>query len=155
MNIMAFFIGAATTFFAVNAYIQLRGRGVTHSRLQTILGWILAYWAFSNMKDIVQTLPGLYTQRTLDTILMIDGWSAITFACFLFELTMPGWNNHKRMALLASPFFLFTIAYAATVSHTVVVGYSAFLCMFGITVLLWGGKKSPDIQNTSKTIIPT
>lgn len=139
MNIMAFFIGAATTFFAVNAYMLLCGHGAAQSRLRTILGWILVYWAFANMKDIVQTLPDLYTQRTLDIIFMIDGWSAITFACLLFELAMPGWNSPRHVACIAAPFPLFTAAYAATGSHAVVTAYSAFLCLFGVAALLWGG----------------
>lgn len=142
MNIMAFFIGVATAYFALNAYMQLRGFGVARSRFHNILGWIFVYWAFSNLKDLVQTVPGLYTRKTLDTILIIDGWSAITFACFLFELTMPGWVKAKRVALLAAPFLFFTVIYAVTGSHMAVVADSCFLGIFGIAVLSVGYTKA-------------
>lgn len=142
LNITAFFNGAATAWFAIYACQLLAARERT--RLQTLLGYIFVYWTFSNFKDIVQSQPGMYTAETLNVIMTMDGWSAITFACFLFELTMPGWVTARRVMLLAVPFALFSAAYALWPTAGVLTAYTAFLVLFGITILCIGYAKKGE-----------
>ena len=90
MNILTFMIGVSTAFFAIFALHILCWRK-NRTRFQTVLGCIMAIWAVLSMKDIVFTFPGMYEERVLDWVMMIDGWSAMTYAAFVFETVMPGW----------------------------------------------------------------
>ena len=135
-----FSAGCATTYFAVQACSHLRRDERT--RIHVLLGWILAYWAVANMKDLVQAVPGWYNRQTLDYIMLADGWSAITFACFLFELTMPGWVTRKHVAFLCLPFAGFTLAYLAKPGNTILYLYTAFLSAFGLFILSIGYAKA-------------
>ena len=135
-----FSAGCATTYFAVQACSHLRRDERT--RIHVLLGWILAYWAVANMKDLVQAVPGWYNRQTLNYIMLADGWSAITFACFLFELTMPGWVTRKHVALLCLPFAGFTLAYLAKPGNTILYLYTAFLSAFGLFILAIGYAKA-------------
>lgn len=135
-NLLTFIIGFATAYFAFQAYSILREKERT--RLHTFLGYIFAYWTFSCMKDIVQTFPGHYDSLTLNNIFMIDGWSALTYACFLFELTMPGWVTLRRLAALCTPFALFSAVYLVHPTSAVVAVYAVFLGIFGLTILFVG-----------------
>ena len=136
LSLTAFFNGVSTAYFAINACQLLARRQRT--RLQTLLGAICAYWALTTAKDLAALLPYAYTPRMLDAIQVADGWSAITFACLLFELTTPGWVNARRVALTALPFALLTALYTAMPSHTMATVYMAFLALFGATVLRIG-----------------
>lgn len=136
LSLTTFFNGVSTAYFAINACQLLARRQRT--RLQTLLGAICAYWALTTAKDLAALLPHAYTPRMLDAIQVADGWSAITFACLLFELTTPGWVNARRVALTALPFALLTALYTAMPSHTMATVYMAFLALFGATVIRIG-----------------
>lgn len=140
MSLTSFFNGVSTAYFAMNACRLLSQRGRT--RLRVLLGAIFAYWALATAKDLVSLMPGSYTPALLDLIQMADGWSAVTLACLLFELTMPGWVTRRRVAMLALPFMAFTAAYAAWPSHAMATAYLAFLAFFGATALRIGYAKA-------------
>ena len=107
MNISALLIGASTAFFAIFAIHILFWRK-DRTRFQTVLGWIMVIWALSNLKDIVLTFPGMYTQHVLDWIMVIDAWGALGYTVLVFEVVMPRWITLFRLSLLALPFALFT-----------------------------------------------
>ena len=140
MSLTSFFNGVSTAYFALSACRLLSPRGRT--RLRVLLGAIFAYWALATAKDLVSLMPGSYTPALLDLIQMADGWSSVTLACLLFELTMPGWVTWRRVALLALPFMAFTAAYAAWPGHAMATAYLAFLAFFGATVLRIGYAKA-------------
>ena len=140
LNISAFFNGMATAYFAIYACQLLASRRRT--RFRTLLGYIFVYWTFSNFKDIVQSQPGLYNTDVLNVIIMMDGWSAVTFACFLFELTMPGWVTLRRVLMLAMPFALFSATYVIWPARDVLNAYLAFLIIFGVAITLIGYAKA-------------
>ena len=110
VNISAFLIGISTAFFAIFAlHILFWRKRRTH--FQTVLGIIMAIWAVSNAKDIILTFPGMYTHEVLNWIMIIDGWSALTYTVLVFEVVMPRWTTTLRLALLAFPFAVFTLLY--------------------------------------------
>lgn len=84
LNISTFFIGFSTAFFTIFAIHILCFRD-RRTRYQTVLGVVMAVWAVSNMKDLVTTFPGLYTEHVLDWIMIIDGWSALTYTILVFR----------------------------------------------------------------------
>lgn len=140
VNLTIFFNGVSTAYFAINA-AQILTRN-KRTRLQTILGVIFAYWALMTAKDMILFMPGHYHSTLLDAVQIADGWGALTVACLLFEITMPGWVTLRRMAMLAIPFFIFTIAYIIIPTHTVATIYMGFLALFGTTILRIGYAKA-------------
>ena len=136
-NLSAFLIGASTAFFAIFAIHILVWRK-ERSRFQTVLGCILAVWAVWNLKDIITTFPGMYVPEVLNWILIIDGWSAITYTVFVFEVTMPGWTTWRRFVLLAMPFVAFSLAYAVWGAAWVIDAYVVFLWCYAWSVVIFG-----------------
>lgn len=136
-NISAFFIGIATAFFAIFALHILCWRR-RRTRFQTVVGSIMAVWAVWCAKDLVITFHGMYTQRVLDWVMIVDGWSAITYTVFIFEVVKPGWISWRRLTLLSLPFALFTVAYALWPVREVIYGYAVFLWFYAWTVVFVG-----------------
>lgn len=137
LNISAFFIGFSTAAFALcSFYILVLHKECT--RFQKVLGWIMAVWAVWNLKDIIITFPEMYTERVLDWIMLIDGFSALTYTVFVFEVTMPGWTKPRKIVALSIPFALFVIAYGISPSETVIYAYSIFLWFYAWGVVIIG-----------------
>lgn len=136
INISTFFVGFCTAYFAVYAYMMLREKERT--RFQTILAYIFVMWSLANLKDIVLSFPALYTRRMLDSIAVVDGWSAVSFMVFTFELTMPGWTTLRRVLLSLIPFALFSVVWFATFHPAVLYTYYAFIVVFALSVLFLG-----------------
>lgn len=137
INLSAFLIGCTTTFFTICALYTLYWQK-QRTRYQTILGSIMAIWAIWNLKDIVITFPGMYTAKVLDWILIIDGWSALTFTVLLYEIVKPGWATGKRLIKLSLPFLLFTIVYAIWPDKRVIYAYLTFLWFYAWTIVFIG-----------------
>lgn len=134
MNISAFLIGVSTAFFAIFAIHILFFRE-KRTRFQTVLGWIMAIWAVWNLKDIIITFPGMYRDEVLNWIMMIDGWSAMTYTVFVFEVVMPGWATLRKLICLSLPFALFTLLYMIVPAQWVISAYAVFLWFFAWTIV--------------------
>ena len=134
INISAFLIGITTAFFTVFAlHILFWRKGRT--RFQTVLGCIMAVWAVWNAKDMITTFPGMYRQEVLDWILIIDGWSALTYTVFVFEVVMPGWVTRWRLFLVSLPFAVFTLLYIIWSEKWVINSYVVFLWFYAWAVV--------------------
>lgn len=137
INISAFLIGASTMFFAIFAIHILWWRQ-NRSRFQTVLGCIMGVWALWNLKDLITTFPGMYTQNVLNWIMMIDGWSALTYTVFVAEVVMPGWVTLRKLARLSLPFAVFTLLYILWQDQWVIYAYTVFLWFYAWTVVIIG-----------------
>lgn len=133
-NLSAFLIGISTAFFGIFALHILVWRK-ERTRFQTVLGWIMVIWAVWNLKDIVITFPGMYTREVLNWIMLIDGWSALTYTIFVFEVVMPGWMTWKRLGLLAVPFAAFSFLYIVAPEQWVIYTYAGFLWFYAWTIV--------------------
>ncbi len=134
MNISSFFIGVTTTFFTIFAlHILFWRKGRTH--FQTILGYIMAIWAIWNAKDLIVTFPGMYRKEVLNWIFLIDGWSALAYTAFVFEVVSPKWTTWRRMLLLSVPFATFTLAFLLRPGDEMVYAYAAFLWFYAWTIV--------------------
>lgn len=141
MNISTFLIGVSTTFFATFAIYILFWRK-DRTRFQTVLGWIMMIWTLSNLKDIILTFPGMYTQHVLDWIMMIDGWVALTYTVLVFEVVIPRWTTLFRLSMQAMPFAVFTLLYIIWPVQEVIYSYSVFLWCYAWTVVGIGWMKA-------------
>jgi AraC-like DNA-binding protein len=137
INISAFLIGITTAFFTIFALHILFWRK-NRTRFQTVLGCVMAVWGVWNAKDIVITFPGMYRKEVLDWILVIDGWSALTYTMLLFEVVMPKWLTLQRLLLLSLPFGIFTLFYFVWPDERVIYAYLAFLWCYAWTVVCIG-----------------
>ena len=134
MNILAFLIGASTAFFVIFALHILIWRE-QRTRFQTVLGTIMAVWAVWNLKDIVLTFSGMYNEEVLNWVMLIDGWSALTYTVFVYEVVMPGWTTFRRLLLHSLPFAIFTLLYIVWPSERVIYAYAVFLWCYAWTIV--------------------
>lgn len=132
--ISIFVIGIATTLFSVFAVHIFFFRDV-RTRFQTVVGTIMAVWAAWCAKDLVLMFPGMYTDGVLQWVMIIDGWSALTYMVFVMEVVAPGWTTYRKLLLFSLPFAFFTAAYALWPVKEVIYGYSLFLWFFAWTVV--------------------
>ncbi len=137
MNISAFLMGTSTAFFALFAIHILFWRK-ERTRFQTVLGCIMAVWAVWNLKDIIVTFPGMYTEKVLEWIIIIDGWSALTYTVFVFETVMPGWVTWRKLGYLSLPFVAFTLLYIIYPQQWMIYAYAVFLWCYAWTIVVIG-----------------
>ncbi len=145
MNISAFLIGFCTAFFLVFAVLFLLRSNRT--RFQTVLGSIMGVWALWCGKDLIITFPGMYVPEVLNWITIIDGWSALTFMVFLFEVVMPGWMTSRRILFQLSPFFLFTVVYFFWPRQEVIYAYWVFLWFYAWFIVFFGYSRGHKYLN--------
>lgn len=88
------------------------------------------------MKDLILTFPGMYIDDVLNWILIIDGWSAITYTIFIFEATMPGWTTPRKLLILSIPWALFTAAYAIHPAESIINAYLVYLWCYAWSVVI-------------------
>ncbi len=133
-------IGVATAFFSIFA-LHILCRGRQRTRFQTIMGIIMVVWTVWCAKDLLITFPGMYRKEVLEWIFIVDGWSALTYTVFIFEVVMPGWTSWRRLALLALPFAAFTVAFAILHTKPVLYAYGLFLWCYAWIVVFIGWTK--------------
>lgn len=134
-TISTFLIGFSTAFFTIFA-IHILAFRKNCTRFQKIIGIIMSIWAVWDLKDIVISFPEMYNENILDWIILIDGWSAITYTIFVFEATKPKWATTKRIFIQCIPFALFTLAYILWHSHTIITAYAIFLWFYAWSVII-------------------
>jgi len=137
ITISTFFIGVCTAFFSIFAVHILFFRK-EHSRFQTVVGIIMALWAVWNLKDIVMVFPGMYRKDVLDWITIVDGWSALAYMVLVFEATQPRWTTYRKLMLIATPFALFTLAYAIWTDPKTLSIYFIYLWCFAWSIIFIG-----------------
>ena len=138
INISSFLIGCSTAIYSLFA-IYILCIFPRRTRFHTMVGIILAVWAVWTFKDIILTFPGMYRSDVLMWIGLVDGWSALTYAIFISEVTMPGWTTWRRLALLSIPFAVFTAAYIVWPRQWLINAYWVFLWCFAwfIVIFCW------------------
>lgn len=151
-NINAFIIGMTTAYYALMSYQLFVGEKKGSTRLHKTMGWIFAAWTINNAKDIILTFPGMYTEAWLDRIIIADGWSALTYMAFLYELTQPGWITASRVAKAAIPFAAYTLLYILHPCHDTIFLVLAFLVSFGLYITFIGYKHSISYMNRVKSL---
>jgi AraC-like DNA-binding protein len=83
------------------------------------LFWVMLFWVFVELKDLIYLVPGLWDDDAFGTLnLSIDTLSAPVILLFMFEILSPRWVNRRRAVILFSPFVLLIALYAVT-SNTI------------------------------------
>lgn len=139
ISLNSFCIGFATAYFAICSYYMFFMEHQGNRRLHKMLGYIYLYWSFATAKDLILTFPGMYNEQVLNAVTVIDGWSAITYLMFLYEITRPGWLTLKHLFRVAFPFAIYTVAYCfLPCKHQIITATYIFLISFGLYITIVG-----------------
>lgn len=133
---LSYILQGASLMFFLFASISLL-QSDQRSRLKTVLAFIVAFFAFGEMKDLVRIIPAVtesaYALRLLYTI---DIWTIGVCAAYLIELVSPRWFTFRRALLLSLVFVLFTVLYAITGSNYVFIADLIYVAIFSVVVLV-------------------
>lgn len=134
-SVSYFFNGVAFMFFVhVSSRLLFKK---SRSRIQTILGFTLAFWALLELKEILLYFPLLKTEKLTTLFTFIDGWAVAACSFFLLELISPRWINRKKVMFLLSPYILFTIVYLCSFQQWILPLYFGFILIYsGIIIFI-------------------
>lgn len=122
-----YFIHGLATMYFVMAGLR-RYRRQEASRLERLCGYILLYWAFLEIKDLVFYAEPIFRDNYLSNILILVDMTAVPAAgCFIIELLNSGWCTLRRALWLASPFLLAVLCYAVTGAGWLVDAFFIFV----------------------------
>ncbi len=110
-NLAHFTHGMAFMFFVIVS-LELYLMKNRNSLLKLFF-WVVLFWAFLELKDVVYLVDGLWNHSIWDKLnLSIDTWSVPVTILFMFEVLSPRWINWKRALAVSSPFVLLTALHA-------------------------------------------
>ncbi len=138
ISIIAFLIGASTTYFTMTALRLFFDEKLSYTRLHRIIGWVFVFFALNYGKDIILTFDGMYTSSVLEAVIVADGWSALAYMAVLFEITKPGWLTHRKMLISSAPFALTTAYYIINPSEELITFIIIALIFFGLFITIAG-----------------
>lgn len=126
--------GLCTMFFLMASFRLLRR--YYSSRLHRVLGFVIAFWALLELKDLLlylsDVLRGSYWANLL---MMIDMTAVPACSYYLLELLSPGWLNAKRILSLGSLFVVLVAGYALTGSDGWLYAMYTYSVLYAITIV--------------------
>lgn len=126
--------GASLMFFLFSSISLFQSE--QRSRLKTALAFIVAFFAFGEVKDLIRVIPAV-TQSTyaLRLLYTIDMWTIGVCAAYLIELVSPRWFTLRRALWLSALFVIFTVAYAITGSEVIFYADLVYVGIYSVVVL--------------------
>lgn len=126
--------GASLMFFLFSSISLFQSE--QRSRLKTALAFIVAFFAFGEVKDLIRVIPAV-TQSTyaLRLLYTIDMWTIGVCAAYLIELVSPRWFTLRRALLSSALFVIFTVAYAITGSEVIFYADLVYVGIYSVVVL--------------------
>lgn len=126
--------GASLMFFLFSSISLFQSE--QRSRLKTALAFIVAFFAFGEVKDLIRVIPAV-TQSTyaLRLLYTIDMWTIGVCAAYLIELVSPRWFTLRRALWLSALFVFFTVAYAITGSEVIFYADLVYVGIYSVVVL--------------------
>lgn len=125
-----FFIFASLSLF----------RSPQPSRLKKALAFVVAFFAFGELKDLIRVIPAVtQSEYALRLLYSIDMWIVGICAGYLIELVRPQWCTLCRMVQMTAVFVLFTLTYAFTGSTIVIYANLVYVVLFALGVLIYFG----------------
>jgi AraC-like DNA-binding protein len=132
---LAHFTHGMTLMFFIIASIDLYLRKNKNSLLKFFF-WVMLFWTFIELKDMVYLIDGLWDDDALGTInLSLDTWCVPVTILFMFKVLSPRWVNWKRGIIVFAPFLLLTVLYVVS-ANTLFFKFSLILSLvFGISAI--------------------
>ena len=127
-----FIHGAVTMFFLIAGLQRSFGRKV--SRLQRLCGYILLYWAFLELKDLLfYTEPIVRNDYFSNLLVLFDMTAVPAGICFALEIIHAGWCTPRRVLLMVLPFIVAFVLYLIFASDLI---FDALFVYTGLYSLL-------------------
>lgn len=127
-----YFIHGLVTMYFVMAGLR-RYRRKEASRLERLCGYILLYWGFLEIKDLLFYAAPIFRDNYLSNLLILLDMTAVPAGCyFVIELLKSGWCTVRRASCLALPFLFAMVLYALIGKQWVVDGTFIFVWCYSI-----------------------
>lgn len=121
--------GVSLMFFICAAGSLLTGE---KGRREIILGYVIIFFAFDELKDILRLFPAVeQSEYVVSLLFSMDLWTVGACACYIMELLSPDRLTVRRAIGTVVPFVIFTVAYALCGSRIVLyidLGYVSLFC---------------------------
>ena len=111
---LSYLLQGASLMFFVFASLSLY-KSPQPSRLKKALSFLVAFFAFGELKDVVCVIPAVtQSEYALRLLYSIDMWTLGICAAYMVELVRPNWFTPRRAVKMAAMFALLTLTYAIT-----------------------------------------
>lgn len=108
------------------------------SRLKKALAFLVAFFAFSEVKDLIRIIPAVTeSEYALRLLYSIDMWTIGICATYMIELVRPNWFTPCRAVKMTAIFALFTLTYAFTGNPIVILANLAYVILFSAVMLIY------------------
>ena len=108
------------------------------SRLKKALSFLVAFFAFGELKDVVCVIPAVtQSEYALRLLYSIDMWTIGICAAYLVELVRPNWFTPCRAVKLAVVFAILTLTYAFTGNPIVTAVNLVYVSLFVLGMLIY------------------
>lgn len=126
-----FIHGVVTIFFIMSGLRRIQRKEA--SRLERLCGYVLLYWGFLEIKDLLFYAAPIFRNNYLSNLLILIDMTAVPAGCyFVIELLNTGWCTVRRATWLASPFLFATLLYALIGADWVVDATFIFVWCYSI-----------------------
>lgn len=130
-----FIHGVATMFFLMEGIRRLWGCEI--SRQKRLCGYILLYWAFLELKDLLfYALPIVRNDYFTNLLVIFDMTAVPVGICFAIEFIYTGWCTLRRIFLMALPFIMAFILYLFLASDIVFDALFIYTGLYSVGMLM-------------------
>lgn len=127
--------GASLMFFLFSAISLFQSH--QRSSIKTALAFVVAFFAFGEMKDILRIFPSVIESSYIVHLMYsIDMWAVGVCAAFIFELVNPNSFSIGRVICLTSGFILFTVVLALFNCEVIFYANVAYVVIYTIFVTI-------------------
>lgn len=134
---LSYLLQGASLMFFVFAALSLY-RSPQPSRLKKALAFLVAFFAFSEVKDLIRVIPAVTeSEYALRLLYSIDMWTIGICATYMIELVRPNWFTLCRAVKMTAIFALFTLTYALTSNPIVITANLIYVALFTAGILIY------------------
>ncbi len=132
-----YFIHGAATMYFLKAGLQ-RYCDKEATRLKRLCGYILLYWAFLELKDLLfYAAPVVRNELFINTVVLFDMTAVPLGCCFVMEVLRTGWCTARRVVLLWLPFLIAFVSYIIFGASVIFDALFVYAALFTLTMLLY------------------
>lgn len=134
---LSYLLQGASLMFFIFSSISLY-KSPQPSRLKKALSFVVAFFAFGELKDLVRVLPAVTeSEYAMRLLYSIDMWTIGICAAYLVELVRPNWFTPCRAVRLAVVFAILTLTYAFTGNPIVTAVNLVYVSLFVLGMLIY------------------
>lgn len=136
---LSYLLQGASLMFFIFSSLSLY-KSPQPSRLKKALAFLVAFFAFGEIKDLLCVIPAIsQSEYAMRLLYSIDMWTIGISAAYMIELVCPNWFTRCRAVKMTAPFALLTLTYAFTGNPIVISANLAYVFIFTTGVLIYFG----------------